>query len=190
MKTIPLMIALAFAAVPLAGCVNEEESAEGKTRGVVVSIPEDVHTLQIEVNATASGTARIQIEVEEENGTDIQEENFEVSGGSATRVIEVDVGDRRTVAILVTVAEGDATIDLVVRGVRDAGDTVIVRQEHFVIVVTAPAPSPSPAADTTTTPSPTPAATPSPTPSPTPPPTNETNETNETNTTNETNSTP
>lgn len=185
-----ILAALAFVAVPLAGCMNEEESAE-RSRGVVVSIPDDVHRLEVEVSADADDDARIQVEIEHEDGTDIVEESFEVSGGSATHVVEADVTGLRTVAILVTVSRGDATVHLVVRGVRDAGDPVVIREETFVIVL-APAPAATPpAADPPTPATATPATTtPGTTPTPPPSPTPETNETGDDNTTNETNSTP
>lgn len=175
MRLTSVLIALAMF-VALAGCTNNtEESVEvdDTTRRVVVKLPRDVHQIEVQVDAQTDGFARLQVEVEQENGDDIVEETFDIFG-NVTRIVIADTGSHRTVAILVSVAEGDATLDVTIRGVRDAGGVVVVHEERIVVV------QPAGGADTNATATPSPEAE-----------TNTTSTDNSTNTTaNETNATP
>jgi len=188
MRYYSVIVALAIATAA-AGCVNEEESSDERSRGFSVAIPDDVVRLEVDITARSEQAARVQVEIEREDGTDIAEDNFEMSGGTAIGTVSADVTGADTVWILVTVAEGDATVDVTVRGVRAEGEPIVIRHETLIIVI-----SPPP----TSTPADTPPATTPPTSTPpvetTPTPTPETNTTptdNNTNTTaNETNETP
>lgn len=137
MRPFPVLVAAAFVSLALAGCVNEEESTddEGRARGFSVSVPEDVHKLRVEVYARSREDANVRVEVEREDRSNVGEATFDLKNANASRSIEADVTGMDTTWVLVTVSDGDASVNVRVYGVTDSGGSVFLREESYEITM-------------------------------------------------------
>lgn len=153
MRTIPVLIAIAL----LAGCASPEESTgelaqNERARGISVSIPPEVERVEVEVRAASPEMVSLRTEVEREDRSNLAEARFTLNGNNATRTLGANVSGMHTLWVLVVADGGDATVELVVRGVTGANETMLLRSERLAITFDArPSPSPTGAANATDT---------------------------------------
>lgn len=188
-----MLVAVALAAAPLAGCVDALDESrttddDGQNeRRIIVDVPDDATAVRVDVTATRqAGEADVTLLIEDASGENLAEDTFSV-GASATRSLEAAAAGHDRMVVVVRVVDGEAELDVKVYAVVPGQPEVVIVRETIVVRVETPPPAtttpPTPPPSTTTPPTAsTPPATTTPPPATTPP-TNATNATNGTNAT-------
>lgn len=124
------LIALALIALPLAGCVDEEESTvDAGARGFSLAV-EDFDTLRLDV--VASGSADLRVLVEREDRSVVADETLDLGAAAANRSIEADVRDLNAAWVVVSVADGGAaSVRVSAFGIASDGTATLLRQETY-----------------------------------------------------------
>ena len=128
MRATPLVLA-ALVAAALAGCVDnpQESEEEGITRGIVVSVPDDAVRVHVSLTVTSTDAPRVQVVLEEEDYTDITEDSFVVSNGTASRTLTVEGNGRLVLAVLMVVTRGEAVAEITVHSEQPDGQMLFLR---------------------------------------------------------------